>query len=69
MKLFRATTTIKGVREPLVDWFESEGGSEGDLRQQWCRECQRCGVPVAKATVAFVECDPQSMKPLQDVKP
>ena len=64
-RLFKATTTVTGHREPFVDWFTVE--SEAEARRQWSIECERNGLPAEKTTATFVECDPQTLKPLEQV--
>lgn len=60
-KLFRSTTTVVGTNEPMVDWYECE--TEAQARAAWGDDCRRYGLPMETTTVAFDECDPETLKP------
>lgn len=64
MKLFRATTTVKGHMdgEPYVDWYEAETLEQA--RELWDEDCHRYQLPMDKVTVEFVECDPVTLVPV-----
>jgi hypothetical protein len=62
MKLFKTITTVQGTRESFVDWIETDDASK--LRAEWESQCAECGVPIAKASVQFIECNPSTLKPV-----
>ena len=54
MKLFRATTTVKGMREPFVDWYHAKSLEEAKLKCD--AEAKDCGLPMdERRTVVYVE--------------
>lgn len=62
-KLFKATTTVKGFREPFVDWFEAE--SLDAAKAECDVESKACGLPMdERRSVVYVECNPETLKPL-----
>jgi hypothetical protein len=61
-KLFKSTTTVQGRKEPMVDWYNCD--TEAKARAIWDEDCHRYGIPMDKASVVFVECDPETLKPL-----
>jgi hypothetical protein len=62
-KLFRATTKIEGTKEPFVDWFEAATLDAAKVLHD--AEAKECGVPMdARRTVEYVECNPETLKPL-----
>ena len=61
-KIFKATTKVEGVKEPMVDWYDGE--TEAAAREVWDEDCHRYGIPMNKTTVVFVEFDPETLKPL-----
>lgn len=62
MKLFRTTTTVQGMREPMIDWYQAD--SVESARAFWVSDCARYGLPMDKTSVVFTECDPVTLKPL-----
>jgi len=60
MKTFKAITKTASI-DPFVDWYEGE--TEADARAVWSEDCHRCGLPMDRTTVEFVECDPVTLKP------
>lgn len=67
LKFFRSTTKVEGMAEPMVDWYE--GGTEAEARAAWDEDCHRYGVPMDKASVVFVECDRETLKPIAICQP
>jgi len=61
-KLFKATTTVQGSREPFVDWFEAESLDEAKVKCD--AESNACGLMDARRSVVYVECNPETLKPL-----
>jgi len=61
MKLFKATTTAPRCQTPFVDWYEAT--DESHARKLWEADCKANGLPEG-STVIFVECDPETLKPL-----
>jgi hypothetical protein len=57
--LFKATTTAGALS--FVDWYTAD--NENAAREVWKADCHRNGLP-DDSTVAFVECDPKTLKPL-----
>lgn len=63
MKLFKATTTIQGSREPFVDWYEAESLEHTKAQNE--ADAIRYGLPMdERRSVVFVECNPETLKPL-----
>ena len=63
MKLFKATTTVKGMREPFVDWFCAK--NLADAKAQCEAEAKNCGLPMdERRSVEFVECNPETLEAL-----
>lgn len=60
-KLFKVTTKVAGKTEPMVDWYD---GELAEARANWDEDCHRYGLPTDKVTVEFVECDPETLKPI-----
>jgi hypothetical protein len=62
-KLFKATTTIDGSREPFVDWFKAE--SLGEAKAKCDGDAKEYGLPMdERRSVVYVECNPETLKPL-----
>jgi len=61
-KLFRATTKVGGFQEPMVDWYEADTLEQA--RALWAKDCKANGLPPKTTTVAIVECDIDTLKPL-----
>lgn len=62
MKLYRTTTTVQGMREPMIDWYQ--GATQDEAKACWDEDCHRYGLPMDKTSVVFTECDPVTLKPL-----
>jgi hypothetical protein len=61
MKLFRFTTKVEGMSEPMVDWYEGE--TVEAARVDYDEDTHRYGLPATGITVEIVECDPKTLMP------
>lgn len=61
-RLWKSTTTVEGMKEPMVDWYD--GATEAEARKAWDEDCHRYGLPMDKVTVVFQEYDRATNKPL-----
>lgn len=61
MNLYRTKTTVTGMRESFVDWFDAT--SEDDAREKWKLECEASGIKTENATVEIQQCDRETFKP------
>lgn len=52
---WKAITTVKGMREPFVDWYR---GTREQAMAAWQRDCADNGVPLDRATVVLLPTEP-----------
>ena len=64
MKLFKATTkTVSTVTaSEFADWYDAD--TLEDARAMWSEDCHRYGLLMDKTSVEFVECNPETLKPV-----
>lgn len=67
MKLFKFTTKVAdGIQRPtaseFVDWYDGE--TEAEAREVYNEDLHRYGLPIDKCTTTVVECDRETLKPI-----